>query len=816
MPLRVRLSITLVAIVLVPLTVTALVVLVMINQQQERRVGDQLEYGTGSLIDVLQAYSRRADDAAGDLVSAGAGEALIRKDAKLVQARVAQFARGSGADFVGIVGKDGAVTGSAVKRPPKYGLAKAPPEPAAQIAVIAKALDKRATPYALYSTVAITTECPTGTCTIGHAVAGFWLDDTTLRAVQPARTDVTFADPKGGATTTTLGDPARAEMVVAVGPGAKAVKAGPLLVTATPVFDRGPVAYASVSREEAQQNQERTWQGLVVILGVFVVMAGMLGWLMARVTTRPLAELSDAALAVASGKLDTHIDIRSRDEVGKLALAFNTMTDELRTYIHALQDSRDELKRNLTRLGDTLSSTHDLKKMLAVILETAMVTIRAEAGALMLFSSNRDELYLKVGRGLDGRLSSASVRVGVGEGVAGRVAQSGEGVHGHVGPDSQGELRLADAEPRADSVIAVPLKSQGRVIGVLNLYDRVDSDAFDDNDLATIRSFANQATVAIDNVLLHQEAQRLSITDGLTGLWNYRYFQMNFDKEIERASRFQRPLALLIFDLDKFKQVNDVYGHPRGDSVLIELATRVKGAIREVDTLARYGGEEFVLILPETDLEGATLAAGKICEIVRQRRFGAADEEPIRVTVSIGIAVYPDHGRSGATLVRSADAALYAAKEAGRDGYWVASPMPEMPGEKVPPPPVEFEDAVEHDEVEVEIDNGTVVYDDPVDSEPDTVVTDDATVDYGADAPAPPGDTDPDPDTAADTAPDAGAEDTAPDTAPDAGGEDAGAEDAGAEDAAPDAATDAGADPDPATDAEPGRDETRPAGALTP
>jgi two-component system cell cycle response regulator len=226
-------------------------------------------------------------------------------------------------------------------------------------------------------------------------------------------------------------------------------------------------------------------------------------------------------------------------------------------------------------------------------------------------------------------------------------------------------------------VIAVPLKSQGRVIGVLNLYDRVDADAFDDNDLATIRSFANQATVAIDNVLLHQEAQRLSITDGLTGLWNYRYFQMNFDKEIERASRFQRPLALLIFDLDKFKQVNDVYGHQRGDSVLIELATRVKGAIREVDTLARYGGEEFVLILPETDLEGATLAAGKICELVRQRRFGAAGEEPIRVTVSIGIAVYPEHGRHGATLVKSADSALYAAKEAGRDGYWVASALPE-------------------------------------------------------------------------------------------------------------------------------------------
>jgi diguanylate cyclase (GGDEF)-like protein len=671
MPLRVRLSITLVAIVLVPLTVTALAVLVMINQQQQRIIADQLEYGASSVSAVLRTTASRADDAAGDLITAGAGKALTSKDKTAVATAVRNFSKGSGADFFAIVDKNGSVVGTAFNRAPKYGVATGAPTADQQVTAIAKALGTQASPYAIYSSVAITVnDCPT--CTIGYAVAGFWLDDATLKRVVPDHTDVTLVDLKGSPTSTTLRDPGLVGAVVGVGPVAKAERVGTMLVSANRVLDKGPIAYTSVSRLAAQQNQEKTWRGLVAILGVFVVMAGMLGWLMARVTTRPLAELSEAALAVADGHLDTHIDIKSRDEVGKLALAFNTMTDELRTYIHALQDSRDELKRNLTRLGDTLSSTHDLKKMLAVILETAMVTIRAEAGALMLFSSNRDELYLKVGRGLDGRLSSASLRLPVGEGVAGRVAQTGEGVHGHTGPDSQ-ELRLADVEPRADSVIAVPLKSQGRVIGVLNLYDRVDADEFDDNDLATIRSFANQATVAIDNVLLHQEAQRLSITDGLTGLWNYRYFQMNFDKEIERASRFQRPLALLIFDLDKFKQVNDVYGHQRGDSVLIELATRVKGAIREVDTLARYGGEEFVLILPETDLDGATLAAGKICEIVRQRRFGAAGEEPIRVTVSVGIAVYPEHGATGSTLVKSADAALYDAKESGRDGYWVAS-----------------------------------------------------------------------------------------------------------------------------------------------
>jgi diguanylate cyclase (GGDEF)-like protein len=737
-PLRVRLSITLVAIVLVPLTVTALIVLLMINQQQDRRIGDQLEFAAGSLNAVLQTTASRADDAAGDLVTSGAGPAVTANNDALLQRQVKEFALGSGADFVAVVNRAGAVTAKAVNRQPHYRLAKNAPTADAQLAAMAKDLTHRATPYALYSSVAIVKDCQT--CTVGYSMAGFWLDDAMLKKVQPARTDVTFTDANRQPTTTTLNDPRQIALVTALSPGSKGVKAGPLLVSASPVIERtGPTAFTSVSRAAAQQNQGRTWRGLIAILAVFVAMAGMLGWLMARVTTRPLAELSEAALAVADGRLDTHIEIRSRDEVGRLALAFNTMTDELRTYIHALQDSRDELKRNLTRLGDTLSSTHDLKKMLAVILETAMVTIRAEAGALMLFSGNRDELYLKVGRGLDGRLASASVRVAVGDGVAGHVAQTGEGVHGAVGPGAQ-ELRLSASEPRADSVIAVPLKSQGRVIGVLNLYDRVDADAFDDNDLATIRSFANQATVAIDNVLLHQEAQRLSITDGLTGLWNYRYFQMNFDKEIERASRFQRPLALLIFDLDKFKQVNDVYGHQRGDSVLIELATRVKSAIREVDTLARYGGEEFVLILPETDLEGATLAAGKICEIVRQRRFGAAGEEPIRVTVSVGIAVYPEHGRGGATLIKSADAALYAAKESGRDGYWVATAPPEGgPGENAAAPEDEGPDILDSELIGDDVDTG-------MGEAADEAATE-ASADAIAEVPAPDGP----PDAAADT-----------------------------------------------------------------
>ncbi len=672
MPLRVRLSITLVAIVLVPLTVTAFIVLLMISKQQDARVSDRLSFATANVTSNLRHLGLRGEISASDLVNSGLDDALRRGRTTDVAHATTKFAAKAGIDFIGVVAPDGRVLARTVVRRSRFLPGVPVPDLVAQLPTMARTLSAETSrgvdSFTTYGGIRVTLAGRD----VATVVAGYWLDDVTIEELAPNDSHLTLAV-GGRASATTEGDGTDLAGLVAVPPGTDVAKVDGQAVASTVVPGGGPTLVVSRART-GEQETAGAWRGLVAILGIFVLMAGLLGWLMARLTTRPLAELAEAALAVAGGRLNTRIEVRSRDEVGRLALAFNTMTDELRTYIQALQDSRDELKRNLTRLGDTLSSTHDLRKMLAVILETAMVTIRAEAGSLMLLSGGRDELYLKVGRGLDGRLANGATRLRIGDGVAGRVAETGEASHGQVG-SGDGRLVLAPGEPRADSVIAVPLKSQGRVIGVLNLYDRVDAEEFDDNDLATIRSFANQATVAIDNVLLHQEAQRLSITDGLTGLWNYRYFQMNFDKEIERATRFQRPLALLILDLDKFKSVNDRHGHQRGDAVLVELATRVKGAIREVDTLARYGGEEFVLILPETDLEGATLAAAKICDMVRQRRFGAAGEEPIRVTVSIGVAVFPEHSRSAADLIRCADAALYAAKEAGRDGYWLATPQ---------------------------------------------------------------------------------------------------------------------------------------------
>jgi two-component system cell cycle response regulator len=406
---------------------------------------------------------------------------------------------------------------------------------------------------------------------------------------------------------------------------------------------------------------------LVAVLLISILLATIIGWWLARLTTQPLDELSQAAARVASGDLRTRIDVRSNDEVGRLAMAFNAMTDALRSYVGELESSRDELRRNLARLGNTLSSTHDLGRILAVVLDTAIGSIRAGAGAAYIQPPGRDDLVLRAGTGLEDRAGAS--RIPVGDGVTGAVAASGEARRGTVGQDG---LQLSPLEPVAAHLISVPMQGSNGVLGVLNLYDRIDGRPFDADDLEIIRTFAGQAAVAVDNVILHQEAQRMSVTDALTGLGNYRFFQANLAREVDRAARFGRGLAVLMADLDLFKLVNDIHGHQVGDAVLIEIAARLRAEVREVDVVARYGGEEFVVVLPETDEEGAGHTADRICTAVRQRPFEVAGLR-LSVTASVGVAVFPKDGDNPVTLVRAADDALYSAKEAGRDQWRMAT-----------------------------------------------------------------------------------------------------------------------------------------------
>jgi two-component system, cell cycle response regulator len=398
------------------------------------------------------------------------------------------------------------------------------------------------------------------------------------------------------------------------------------------------------------------------------LVAAALVTVVVRGLSQPLTDLTEAAERVVQGDLDTRIAPTDDDsEVGRLSEAFNVITSDLRQNMSALQKSRADLSVSLQKIGETLTNTHDLDGLLEVVLDTAVVTLQAKAGVVLYGAP--EQMHVVADRGMHeaGLVAPAGIAPGVG--VLGRVVTSGEAVRGRLG--STPALEPAGTEPGEGNIFAVPLRSMGNVVGVLALYDRIDGRPFAEGDVESLGTLSTQASIAMDNVQLHQEAQRLSTTDGLTGLWNFRYLSSSLGREIERANRFERPLAVLMLDIDHFKQVNDQHGHARGDAVLRELAQRVQEQIREVDTFARYGGEEFVVVLPETTVEGATQLAERICVAVRREPFHAEGEESLKVTVSVGGAAFPAHGSSAATLMRAADRALYVAKNNGRDRWHV-------------------------------------------------------------------------------------------------------------------------------------------------
>ncbi len=402
---------------------------------------------------------------------------------------------------------------------------------------------------------------------------------------------------------------------------------------------------------------------LILVVLACAVSAVVAAWWLARTTTNPLVGLAAAADRVAAGDLEARVPAGGKDEIGRLANAFNHMTRELSAYVNALTASRDQLRGHLGVLGDTLSSTHDLDRILQVILQTARHATGASSGVVLLSTDG-----MLVGQCSEG--IALPVRVPIGSGLVGSVAATGVPRIGRVDRDGP---RLVEGEPACNTYVVVPfcLSESLGAQGVLALYDRLGRDEFDDSDLDTLRTFAGQASVAVDNVRIHEEAQRLSVTDPLTGLFNYRSLRDCMRRETDRAGRFGRRLAVLALDLDHFKDINDRYGHAAGDAVLAEFAQRIRYEIREVDVAFRQGGEEFALLLPETDEVGGMVVAERLCEAIRRTSIHVG-ELRISVTVSIGIAVFPDHGTTGPAVLQAADEALYAAKTAGRDTFRVA------------------------------------------------------------------------------------------------------------------------------------------------
>src|SRR5438046_7555572 len=211
--------------------------------------------------------------------------------------------------------------------------------------------------------------------------------------------------------------------------------------------------------------------------------------------------------------------------------------------------------------------------------------------------------------------------------------------------------------------MCIPLVAFGQTLGVLIL-DSAQRGAFNPSDTQSLESVADICATAIQNAHYVERVKQLAYLDGLTGIFNRRFFELRIAEELERAKRFGAGMAVIMVDIDQFKRLNDEFGHLLGDEVLRQVSSIFHQQLRKFDVVCRYGGEEFAVLLSQTNPQHALAVAEKLRRSVEIWQFPGV---PRPVTISAGTAIYPDHGSTRDELVKAADAGMYAAKQAGRN-----------------------------------------------------------------------------------------------------------------------------------------------------
>jgi len=368
-----------------------------------------------------------------------------------------------------------------------------------------------------------------------------------------------------------------------------------------------------------------------------------------------------------------------------LLLALQALTrgsptqEEKERLLHEIDRQRFILT-TFNEVGKALTSTLKLKEVLSIIVEKTSSLLHCEAWSLLLLDEKKDELYFEIATGrYEERVRG--FRLKPGQGIAGWVVKEGEPlVLPNVSLDPRFFRGIDQTTGFATrSVLCVPLKSKGKILGALELINKIGQNPFDQHDLNLASALADYAAIAIENAKLYQRAEELAITDDVTQLPNMRYFHHILDRELHRAIRLRTSLSLLFIDLDFFKLVNDNHGHLRGSQVLKEVAVLFKSGIREVDMVARYGGDEFVVLLPDTDTPKAYKVAERLRLAMENHAFVAEAGLNLKLTASLGVATFPDQARDKEELIKLADQAMYQAKGARRNMVWSAADLLENP-----------------------------------------------------------------------------------------------------------------------------------------
>ncbi|MBI4683693.1 MAG: sensor domain-containing diguanylate cyclase [Nitrospirae bacterium] len=322
-------------------------------------------------------------------------------------------------------------------------------------------------------------------------------------------------------------------------------------------------------------------------------------------------------------------------------------------------------------VGKTLTSSMDLTEILVAIMKKTKEITGAETWSLFLVDEETGDLVLEKTDSRK-RHKTEKHRLKMGEGIPGWVAQQGVPV---IVPDVSRDERFhskvdSPTHFKTKSLMCIPIKSQERVIGVLEVVNKVTGEPFTIEDLNLLMRLINQTAVAIERTALYQKMAELAITDDLTKLFNTRYLNRTIDIEIQRSNRYHTSISLIFIDIDYFKNINDIHGHLVGSKMLVEMGQLIIKNLRSIDIVARYGGDEFVVVLPQTPPKAAAEIAERIRKSVEQYVFLKKEGYTIKMTASFGVASYPESAKTKEELLRMADEAMYRVKYTTRNGVY--------------------------------------------------------------------------------------------------------------------------------------------------
>ncbi len=430
-------------------------------------------------------------------------------------------------------------------------------------------------------------------------------------------------------------------------------------IIAEPIYDLAgnPVGALSIGVRSTNIEEliAKNTQNIYLFILLGVVLSLLVAYLAHRDTMTPIRAIIGAMNEFAEGQLRVRTEIRTKDEFEELGRGFNRMAAAIQE-----QSERVESFNSLTSL---LITSLKPQELLHKVLNKVVELTGSQSGVIYLTEMQGEERILNpyVAYAVD--INSMHL-LRFGEGMPGEAARQKRVVHvKHIPEDCKINVNfgLADALPK--EIVVIPIIYQERVLGVMLLGTL---RGFRTNEMALLEYMATQIAVVLENALTHEQVEQLSITDGLTGVWNRTHVTERMEHEFQKAQRHGHELAVLMLDVDHFKRINDGFGHQVGDLVLVGVARALKGSLRSTDLIGRYGGEEFIVMLPHTGRADAIATAEKLRKAIAALQVAVMGEQ--RITISIGLSALPDGGAEHLDdLIKKADDALYAAKDGGRN-----------------------------------------------------------------------------------------------------------------------------------------------------